>query len=135
MDCCLLSAPGFSLLHPCSVLKTFHVHTSSISSLPGQDAYNRTSNLPSLVVSGWESMKVKDCYLNLQHHSLHYWAVHVHCYSMVEEGNLHYKAHYHRVGEQYLHSPKLFISVSCVWIPGVKHLKCFAVLRFLKAHR
>lgn len=48
------------------------IAASSVSSLPGQDTFDRTSNLPSSVVSGQESLKVKDCYLNLQHYSLHY---------------------------------------------------------------
>lgn len=81
-------APSYSLVHP---------DTSSVSSLPWQNGFHRTRIIPSLVGSGSEDLKVKDCYLNRQQHSQHYYAVCKRCCSLVKEGNLHYKARYRRV--------------------------------------
>lgn len=93
-----------------------------MSSLPGQDTFDGTSNLSSLVVLGCWTFSIIPCIIELFTRIATAWW---------KKGIYTIKPTI-RVEEQYLPSPT-FISVRYVWIPGVKHLKCFAVLHFFKS--
>lgn len=57
----------------------------------------------------------------------------MHCYTRVEEGNLHYKAHCHRVEEQYLPSPTVIYFCQLCMNSWCEAFEVFCSFAFFKS--
>lgn len=110
-------------------------HTLSISSLNRQDAFHKWSISLTLMVSGLEDLKVKDCYITFS-------SIPSIIIPLVKTGTAWWKETYNTKtplqneeewkSRVFVGPLRLLIANSYIWIPGMKYLKCFIFLLSLK---